>query len=86
MRFKASFNDLAQCGLPGGFAGLMRIVSAELCMDSHDLNRIATGRNSQYWRSLGPVMRLHENHYIKRAGVAGIRASAQVFTLRFEAP
>ena len=69
-----------------GFAGLMGIVSAELCMDSHDLNRIATGRNSQYWRSLGPVIRLHENHYIKRAGVAGIRARAQVFTLRFEAP
>lgn len=69
-----------------GFAGLMCIVSAELCMDSHDLNRISTGRNSQYWRSLGPVMHLHENHYIKRAGVAGIRARAQVFTLRFEAP
>lgn len=59
-----------------GFAGLLRIVNAELCMDSHDLNRIATGRNSQYWRSLGSVMRLHENHYIKRAGVAGIRARA----------
>jgi len=30
-------------------------------------------------------MQVHENHYTKRAGVAGIRARAQAFTLRIEA-
>ncbi|TKU64284.1 hypothetical protein FDX05_04760 [Citrobacter sp. wls715] len=48
-------------------------------MDSHDLNRIATGRNCQYWRAFLPFMHLHENHYTKRAGVAGIRARARYF-------
>nr|WP_239549389.1 hypothetical protein [Lelliottia amnigena] len=45
-------------------------------MDSHDLNRIATGRSRQNWRAFRPVMHLHENRYTKRAGVAGIRARA----------
>ncbi|QCV79308.1 hypothetical protein ELLBI42_07130 [Enterobacter ludwigii] len=43
-------------------------------MDSHDPKRISTGRGRQNWRAFRPVMRLHENHYTKRAGVAGIRA------------
>lgn len=43
-------------------------------MDSHDTKRIATGRGRQNWRAFRPVMHLHENHYTKRAGVAGIRA------------
>lgn len=34
------------------------------------------GRGRQNWRAFRPVMRLHENHYTKRAGVAGIRARA----------
>ncbi|TKT97703.1 hypothetical protein FDW96_21200 [Citrobacter sp. TBCS-15] len=46
-------------------------------MDSHDPKRIATGRDRQKWRALRPVMHLHENHYTKRAGVAGIRARAR---------
>nr|WP_254208089.1 hypothetical protein [Lelliottia amnigena] len=45
-------------------------------MDSHDPKRITTGRSRQNWRALRPVMHLHENHYTKRAGVAGIRARA----------
>lgn len=35
------------------------------------------GRGRQNWRAFRPVMHLHENHYIKRAGVAGIRARAK---------
>lgn len=34
------------------------------------------GRGRQNWRAFRPVMHLHENHYTKRAGVAGIRARA----------
>ncbi|MCK7088980.1 hypothetical protein L8O45_09795 [Enterobacter bugandensis] len=45
-------------------------------MDSHDPKRIAMGRGRQNWRAFRPVMHLHENHYTKRAGVAGIRARA----------
>ncbi|MEH8936759.1 hypothetical protein RAF90_25765, partial [Klebsiella pneumoniae] len=45
-------------------------------MDSHDPERIATGQSRQYWRAFWPIMHLHENHSIKRAGVAGIRARA----------
>ncbi|KUQ41675.1 hypothetical protein AWI16_17870 [Enterobacter ludwigii] len=43
-------------------------------MDSHDPKRIAMGRGRQNWRAFRPLMHLHENHYTKRAGVAGIRA------------
>jgi len=35
------------------------------------------GRGRQNWRAFRPVMHLHENHYTKWAGVAGIRARAQ---------
>jgi hypothetical protein len=45
-------------------------------MNSHDQIRIVVGWNRQYWRAFRPFMHLHENHYIKRAGVAGIRARA----------
>jgi hypothetical protein len=45
-------------------------------MDSHDPERIATGQSRQYWRAFWPIMHLHENHSIKRAGVAGIRLRA----------
>ncbi|MEB6579752.1 hypothetical protein MXL58_21740 [Enterobacter quasiroggenkampii] len=47
-------------------------------MDSHDPKRIATGRGRQNWRAFRPVMHLHENHYTKRAGVAGLRARAKL--------
>lgn len=36
------------------------------------------GRGRQNWRAFRPVMLLHENHYTKRAGVAGIRARTEV--------
>ncbi|MBZ7746329.1 hypothetical protein FML40_27025 [Klebsiella variicola] len=46
-------------------------------MDSHDPKRLVTGWSHQNWRAFRPVMHLHENHYTKRAGVAGIRARAR---------
>ncbi|MCK7159544.1 hypothetical protein L8P33_07195 [Enterobacter bugandensis] len=51
-------------------------------MDSHDPKRVAMGRGRQNWRAFRPVMHLHENHYTKRAGVAGIRARAIVEIIR----
>ncbi|MDI0345087.1 hypothetical protein C5T94_22945 [Raoultella ornithinolytica] len=51
-------------------------------MESHDPKRIAMGRGCQNWRAFRPVMHLHENHYTKRAGVAGIRARAMVCNAR----
>lgn len=34
----------------------------------------------QFWRAFAYVMHLHENRSIKRAGVAGLRARAQMKT------
>ncbi|EOJ9536928.1 hypothetical protein ACMC74_004359 [Escherichia coli] len=45
-------------------------------MRSHDRLRIVFAEVSQNWRAFAYVMQVHENHYIKRAGVAGIRARA----------
>ncbi|WP_208460924.1 hypothetical protein [Escherichia coli] len=39
---------------------------------------------SQNWRAFAYVMQVHENHYIKWAGVAGIRARASKFKLGFK--
>jgi len=51
--------------------------SAWLCrMDSHDRLRIVSTQARQFRRAFALVMRVHENHYKKRAGVAGIRARA----------
>ncbi|ANR86146.1 hypothetical protein C813_26625 [Kosakonia sacchari SP1] len=47
------------------------------CMDSHDPVRIVFTPARQFWRAFAYVMQAHENHYIKRAGVAGIRARAE---------
>ena len=41
------------------------------------------GRDRQNWRAFRPVMHLHENHYTKRAGVAGIRARALPYVCLF---
>ncbi len=35
------------------------------------------GRGRQNWRAFRPVMHLHKNHYIKRAGEAGIALRAE---------
>lgn len=35
----------------------------------------------QEWRAFDYVMQVHENHYTKRAGVAGLRARAVPFIL-----
>ncbi|WP_072185529.1 hypothetical protein [Escherichia coli] len=45
-------------------------------MNPHDRFRIVFAEVRQNWRAFAYVMHLHENHYIKRAGVAGIRARA----------
>ncbi|EAC1201566.1 hypothetical protein EYU68_20825 [Escherichia coli] len=45
-------------------------------MSSHDRLRIGLAKTCQNWRAFAHVMQVHENHYIKRAGVAGIRARA----------
>lgn len=51
--------------------------NACLCrMKSHDRLRIVFADARQSWRAFAYVMQVHENHYTKRAGVAGIRARA----------
>ncbi|EEW7219395.1 hypothetical protein D6620_23290 [Escherichia coli] len=52
-------------------------------MRSHDRLRIVFAEVSQNWRAFAYVMQVHENHYIKRAGVAGIRARAQCRYLKY---
>ncbi|ECL1103075.1 hypothetical protein AHT66_002179 [Salmonella enterica subsp. enterica] len=47
-------------------------------MKSHDRLRIVFAEARQNWRAFAYVMQVHENHYIKRAGVAGMRARVGV--------
>ncbi|WP_085653580.1 hypothetical protein [Lonsdalea britannica] len=53
-------------------------------MNSHDHLRIVFDEARQNWRAFAYVMQVHENHYIKRAGVAGIRARATGNNLRLQ--
>ncbi|MDK2369837.1 hypothetical protein [Citrobacter freundii] len=46
-------------------------------MNPHDRLRIVFAEARQFWWAFAYVMHLHENRYIKRAGVAGIRARAR---------
>ncbi|MCT2419952.1 hypothetical protein N1689_19060 [Pantoea sp. XY16] len=46
-------------------------------MNPHDPKRIVSPPARQYWRAFAYVMQVHENHCIKRAGVAGLRARAE---------
>ncbi|EID2626304.1 hypothetical protein K8W40_001391 [Escherichia coli] len=43
-------------------------------MKMNDRKRIVFAQARQFWRAFAYVMQVHENHYTKRAGVAGIRA------------
>ncbi|HHL4382548.1 TPA: hypothetical protein ACQ8VD_001451 [Escherichia coli] len=43
-------------------------------MNLHDRLRIVFAKARQNWRAFAWIRHLHENHYTKRAGVAGIRA------------
>jgi hypothetical protein len=52
-------------------------------MNPHDPKRIVYPSARQYWRAFVYVMHLHENHCIKRAGVAGLRARADRLQRRF---
>ncbi len=45
-------------------------------MRSHDRLRIVFAEARQNWWAFAYVMHLHEKHYTKWAGVAGIRARA----------
>ncbi|EJN4563731.1 hypothetical protein ABGM43_001477 [Escherichia coli] len=45
-------------------------------MKMNDRKRIVFAQSRQFWRAFTYVMQVHENHYTKRAGVAGIRARA----------
>lgn len=45
-------------------------------MNPHDRLRIVLAEARQEWRDFAYVMQAHENRYIKRAGVAGIRLRA----------
>ncbi|MHB6824328.1 hypothetical protein ACYBQX_27855 [Klebsiella pneumoniae] len=47
-------------------------------MNSHDRLRIVLAPARQFWRAFSYFMQVHENHYTKRAGVAGIRARASI--------
>jgi len=46
-------------------------------MNPHNPKRIAYPLARQNWRAFVCAMQVHENHSIKRAGVAGLRARAQ---------
>ncbi|RSB14969.1 hypothetical protein EGK65_19490 [Citrobacter farmeri] len=48
-------------------------------MKVHDRLKIFFIEACQNWRAFAYVMQVHENHYIKRAGVAGIRARAMKY-------
>lgn len=52
-------------------------------MKSHDRLRIVFAQARQNWRAFAYVMQVHENHYTKRAGVAGIRARAGVVVCEY---
>ncbi|WP_410958648.1 hypothetical protein, partial [Salmonella sp. SAL01998] len=53
-----------------------------LCrMKSHDRLRIVFAQARQNWRAFAYVMQVHENHYTKRAGVAGRALRASSFVL-----
>ncbi|HFM0527096.1 TPA: NTPase, partial [Escherichia coli] len=48
-------------------------------MKTHDRLGIFYAEARHNWRAFAYVMQVHEKHYIKRAGVAGIRARAHYF-------
>ncbi|HBY1786514.1 TPA: hypothetical protein MIQ94_10695 [Klebsiella pneumoniae] len=48
-------------------------------MNLHDRLRIVLAPARHFWRAFSYLMQVHENHYTKRAGVAGIRARASWF-------
>jgi hypothetical protein len=46
-------------------------------MKLHDPKRIISAPARQFWRAFVYVLQVHENHIVKRAGVAGVRARAK---------
>lgn len=49
-------------------------------MNPHDRLMIVLAEARQEWRAFAYVMQAHENCYIKRAGVAGLRARVHALT------
>jgi len=45
-------------------------------MNTHDYKRVLFAPARQLWRAFVYVLQVHENHIVKRAGVAGVRARA----------
>ncbi|HHH4117676.1 hypothetical protein [Enterobacter hormaechei] len=44
------------------------------CMNLHDRLRIVLVEAHQFWRAFAYIVQVHENHCVKQAGVAGLRA------------
>jgi len=63
---------------PGFFVpDTQRYERACLCrMKTHESQAPSNGISAQQRRGIGPIMQVHENHSIKRAGVAGVRVRA----------
>ncbi|ENZ8016365.1 TPA: hypothetical protein ACXP5C_004455 [Klebsiella pneumoniae] len=51
-------------------------------MNLHDRLRIVLAPARQFWRAFSYLMQVHENHYTKRAGVAGIRARLSILIFK----
>ncbi|MBE0099013.1 hypothetical protein FOT41_21040 [Citrobacter freundii] len=49
-------------------------------MNPHDRLSSVLAESRQEWRAFSYVMQVHENHSVKRAGVAGIRLRARCFS------
>ncbi|HHT1636318.1 TPA: hypothetical protein ACTYKL_003011 [Klebsiella pneumoniae] len=43
-------------------------------MKMNDRKRIVFAQARQFWRAFAYIVQVHENHCVKRAGVAGLRA------------
>ncbi|HCR1904279.1 TPA: hypothetical protein ACGPMP_003328 [Enterobacter roggenkampii] len=43
-------------------------------MNMHDHLKIVFSIARQFWRAFAYIVQVHENHCVKRAGVAGLRA------------
>jgi len=51
-------------------------------MKTHESQAPNNGISAQQRRGISPIMQVHENHSMKRAGVAGVRARAKGFMIR----
>ncbi len=77
---KESYSDLNRKAhsspASAGFFDVCSLSECLYCMKSHDFMHLHFYFPDQIRRGLEPIMQLHENHSLKRAGVAGLRARA----------